>query len=451
MSCFDLLSLKGFRKGLPGLAVVALMSGLPAAPAQAEGQVAISGEVNIIAEGDGETVAIGGDVKVSGRANDELVAIGGQVSVDVQSEGETVLVGGQIKIDGAFADELVAIGGVIDYHGANTEELVLIGGEVTVHEQAVSGGPAHIFGGEVILDGRFASESEFGGGTVEASGQFADNIKISAREVFVSGEFYGDLEIEGETIHIKEGAVIIGHLTMRSPDEPKIDETVELQPGSWTYEYIEEFDPMIGNMALSDIVGILTGALSVLLIFLSLTALAAFIVVIGSGRISRQASAAFRQAPGKSFLIGLATVLITGVVGAFFLVILIGPLLPLFVGIVGFFIAAYTLASMMFRKVGAELSLGSRVGFTAVGTIFLLALQLVPILGSLVVFVLSVIGMGAFVMALFNAAPQSQDPDMLGSMAQTSDEGWDDGHPREDYVHDRFEDDDNNEEGPGRS
>lgn len=429
MSYFDVFSLKGIRIAAPAAAALILISSFLAMPALAEGQVAISGEVNIIAEGDGETVAVGGDVKVSGRANDELVAIGGQIDVDVQAEGETVLVGGDIKIDGAFAGELVAIGGVINYHGANTEELVLIGGEVTVHEQAVSGGPAHIFGGELVLAGRFATESEFGGGQVEASGQFADNIKISAREVSVSGEFYGDLEIEGETIHIKDGALITGHLTMRSPNKPLIDETVQLQPGSWTYEYIEEFDPMIGNVALSDIIGILTGIFRVLLVVLSLTALAAFTVVIGTNRLSSQASAAFRQAPGKSFLIGLATALITGVVGGFFLVIIIGPLLPLFVGFVGFFIAALTLASMMFRKVGMELSLGSRAGFTAVGTVALLALQLVPILGSLVVTILSVIGMGAFVLALFNAAPKAQDV-----------EAWDD-DPREDFVHDRPEED----------
>lgn len=173
------------------------------------------------------------------------------------------------------------------------------------------------------------------------------------------------------------------------------------------------------------------------MIVVALTAFAAFAVVIGSARVTRQASAAFRREPGKSFLIGLAAVLITGVVGAFFLVVVIGPLLPLFVGLVGFFIAAFTLAAMIFRKVGMDLSVGSRFGFTVVGTVFLLVLQIVPILGTLVVLVLSVIGMGAFVLALFNAGPKSSDMDLVGSsMGALEDED-----PRGDFIHDRGSDD----------
>lgn len=443
MSYFDLFSVNSVRRAAPGLIGLALLFSQATAPAQAEDQVAISGEVNIIAEGDGEVVAVGGEVKVSGRSNDELVAIGGQVDVDVQAEGETVLIGGEVGIDGAFAGELVAIGGVVDYHGANTEQLVLIGGEVTVHETAVSGGPAAIYGGELVLAGRFASPSEFGGGYVVASGQFADDIKISAKKISVEGEFYGDLEIEGETIHIKDGAVFVGHLTIRSPNQPDIDEGVLLQPGAWTYEYIENYDPKFGNVALSDVLTILSGIFRALMIVVALTAFAAFAVVVGSARVTRQASAAFRREPGKSFLIGLAAVLITGVVGAFFLVLVVGPLLPLFVGLVGFFIAAFTLAAMMFHKVGSETSAGSRIGFTLVGTVFLLVLQVVPILGTLVVLVLSVIGMGAFVLALFNAGPKTSDMDMAGvPMSALEDED-----PRGDFVHERFSEDNRDPDG----
>lgn len=418
--------MKALRSIAPGLLLLALVYTPVAA---ADNQVAISGEVNIIAEGDGEVVAIGGDVRVSGQSNDELVAIGGVVAIDVQSEDETVVIGGEIEIRGAFAGELVAIGGVVDYYGANTEELVLIGGELTVHEEAVSGGRAHIFGGELELAGRFAAASEFGGGHVTASGQFADTIQISAKEVIVSGEFYGDLNIEGETIRIDEGAVITGHLTVRSPNQPVIAEGIEFQPDAYTYEYIEEYDPKIGDVALSDIIRVLTGAFFVLAIILCGVVLAGFIIVAASSRLSRQASAAFRFAPGKSFLVGLATALITGFVGAFFLIILVGPLLPLLVAVVGYFIAAYTLSAIIFRKVGTSVSGGARVGYTALGTIILLGLNIVPFLGTLVVCVLTIIGMGAFVLALFNAAPEVED----GALVDSDREPFDDGHPRDDF------------------
>lgn len=431
MSYFNFPSMKAVRSIAPGLCLLALVA-MPLAPvAQAEDQVSISGEVNIIADGDGSIVAIGGDVKVSGRANDELVAIGGVVEVDVQSEDETVVIGGEIEIRGAYAGELVGVGGIVDYYGANTEELVLVGGELTVHEEAVSGGRAAVFGGDVKLAGRFASESEFGGGHVDASGQFADKVSISAKEVTVSGDFYSDLEIEGETIEIVEGAVITGHLTIRSPNEPSIADGVELQPSAYTYEYIAEYDPRIGDISLSDVISVLTGALMVLTVILCAVVLIGFVIVAASGRMTRQASAAFRFAPGKSFVIGLATALITGIVGAFFLVILVGPLLPLMAVVIGYFVAGYTLSAMMFGKVGTTVGGGARVGYTLLGTVILLVLNVVPILGTLVVIVLTVIGMGAFALALFNAAPAVEDGALVGQGSEALDDDFDDDPDRD--------------------
>lgn len=410
-----------------------MVTGLSAPAFAVEGeddQVVISSEVNLIAQGDGNIVAIGGEVKISGRANDEVVAIGGVVEVDAQSESETVVIGGEVEVRGAYAGELVAIGGTVDYYGANTEELVLMGGVIVVHEEAISGGPSRVFGGEVELAGRFAGDGDFGGGILVASGQFTDNITISAKDVTVSGEFYGDVVIEGESIEFTEGTVITGHLMVRSPEEPTFHESLDFPVGSYTYEYIEEYDPKIGDLAISDIIQVLVGVFYVLAIIICVTIIAAFIVTTAPTRLAAKSSAAFRYAPGKSFLVGLATAMITGIVGAFFAVILIGPLLPLFVGFVGYFIAGFTLVAMMMRKVGEPVSGGTRVVYTLAGAVILAVVNLVPILGSLVVFVLSVIGMGAFVLALFKATPE------MGEIDGTHMRAFDDEDERGDFVHD---------------
>lgn len=412
-----------------------LLTGFSAPAVAAEGaddQVVISSEVNLIAQGDGNIVAIGGEVKVSGRANDELVAIGGRVEVDAQAESETVVIGGEVEVRGAYAGELVAIGGTVDYYGANTEQLVLMGGVVTVHQEAISGGPSRVFGGEVELAGRFAGNGDFGGGVLVASGQFTDDIRISAGEVSISGEFYGDVVIEGKTIEFKEGTVITGNLLVRSPDKPIFHESLDFPVGSYTYEYIEEYDPKIGDLAISDIVKVLIGVFYVLAIIIGVTIIAAFIVATAPNRLGVKAGLAFRYAPGKSFLVGLATAMITGVVGAFFFVILIGPLLPLFVGFVGYFIAGFTLVAMIARKVGEPISGGSRFVYTLLGAVALAVVNLVPILGSLIVFVLSVIGMGAFVLALFKATPETGEGDMDAMHMRA----FDDEDERGDFVHD---------------
>jgi hypothetical protein len=426
-------------RGARLVAAVCLMAPLSlplSTHAAAEDQVVIAEEVNLIADGEGEVVAIGGEVKVSGHATDEVVAIGGEVAIDVQSEEETVAIGGVVEIRGTFAGEIVGIGGTVDYYGANTEELVLMGGEITVHEEAISGGPARVFGGEVLLAGRFAGESNFGGGTVEASGQFTDTIKISAVDVTISGSFYGDVSIEGEFIEFAEGAVITGNIHVRSPNKPTFHESLSLPAGSYTYEYIEEYDPKIGDIAISDIVKVLMGVFYVFAIIMCVTVIAALIVATAPARLSRQASAAFRHAPGKSFLVGLAAGLITWTVGLLFLVILIGPILPIFVGFLGYFVAAFTISAMMMRKVGQPLRGGLRLAYTLLGVVMLSVVSLIPILGTLVVFVLSIIGTGAFMLALFKAAPEvDMEGDDRRHLAAFDDEEIR-GEPRGDYVHD---------------
>lgn len=436
MQYFNSHRAQTLRRSATALCLFAgLLTGLsaPALGAESEDdQVVISSEVNLIAEGDGNIVAIGGEVKVSGRANDEVVAIGGEVEVDVQAESETVVIGGEVEVRGAYAGELVAIGGRVDYYGANTEELVLMGGVITVHEEAISGGPSRVFGGEVELAGRFAGEGNFGGGMLVASGQFTDDINISAGDVTVSGEFYGDVIIEGKNIEFTEGTVITGHLLVRSPEEPTFHESLDFPAGAYTYEYIEEYDPKIGDLAISDILQVLIGVFYVLAIILCVTIIAAFIVTTAPTSLAARSSAAFRYAPGKSFLVGLATAMVTGIVGAFFAVILIGPLLPLFVGFVGYFIAGFTLVAMIARKVGEPISGGNRVVYTLAGAVILGVVNLVPILGSIVVFILSVIGMGAFVLALFKATPEAGE----GALEDRRMQAFDDEDERGDFIHD---------------
>lgn len=423
MLYFNQVPMKVIRNTFIGIALVALATG----PGAAEDQVAISSEVNIIADGEGEVVAIGGEVKVSGHSDDELVAIGGNVEVDVQAEAEAVIIGGQVEVRGAYAGELVIIGGQLDFYGANTEELVIFGGQVTVHEEAISGGPAVVFGGEVDLAGRFAQGGEFGGGHIETSGHFADDVSISAGEADISGEFYGNLEIEGETIRIKDGISITGHLTVRSPSEPVFDEGVELEPGAWTYEFIEEYDPKFGDLRLSEIVQI-AGVIAVILGMLLLPALIVpLIVIVASGHIATNSAMAFRHKALVSFLIGLALVIPVCIVSAVLTMFLIGPYFLIGSIMLGFFVAAYSLSALLFRKVGVTVNTGTRFGYTVLGSLILVVLASIHWTGLVIVSVLVLFGSGAFTLALFNAAPKIEDIGPDGSLV----EAFDDGHPRD--------------------
>lgn len=430
--------------GLAGLAMV-LIAGTASPCAMAaeenashsDSDVSISGEVNIFAKGTRDVVAIGGEVEVSGKAGKDMVAIGGLVKVDAQVEGEAVIGGGEVNVSGSFAEQVVLFGGMVHYEGINTEEMVAFGGEVVIDESAVSGGPAMIFGGRLNVDGSFANEVEIGGGEVYAGGNFAGETTIAASSVEISGSFAQGLEVEGKDIVIRSGAIINGALLVRSPNEPVFEDGVEYQAATYTYEHIDKYDPRVGNLRVSEILGILTGVLAVVMVFMLFFAAIAFIMVAASRRITPDAAFSIKAAPLKAFLIGLLACVVTGFVGAILIIILIGPIIPLMVSFIGFFVAGYTLSAFIFKKVGEPVSGAARLGYTAMGGAILIIVSMIPVVGSLIAWVATVLGVGGYMMAIFGAVPEPESDTFDTPQMQS----FDDGHPPEPV----FEDDDDRE------
>jgi hypothetical protein len=431
MSYFDQIS----PKSISAIALAALISFADTVAASAD-TVEINETVDIFASGDDDIVAIGGEVAVSGRAGDELVAIGGVVEIDADVEGDAVVLGGEVVVSGTFDSEVVVIGGTITFSGATSEELIAMGGEIEISEEAVIGGPGRVFGGEIILAGSFTDGLVSGGGELSASGQFVGSTHLSAQMVNISGTFSSDVEVEGEYVTIEDDATFNGTLTIRSPNVPATPDQFDIPEGYFVYEKTESYDPGFGDLRVSDLLRIATGLLVGLGVFLLVLLGAAYLIVVSSGRIARESSSAIKQQPLKSFLVGLLASFAAGFVGVVLLIIVIGPVIPIVFGFIGFFIAGYALCTLMFRKVGEPLEFGQRAGYTFLGGAILILIVMVPLVGLLFTGLATIFGMGAFTLALFGAAPKLEE----AFIEAPNVEAYDDRHPPEPDFQDDIED-----------
>lgn len=430
MSYFDYISFKSTS----ALAVAALISFASPMAASAD-TVEIDETVNIEANSADDIVAIGGDVSVSGRAGGEVVAMGGTVEVDADVGGDAVVIGGEIEVSGTFDGEIVVIGGTVVFSGATSEELITMGGEIEILEDAVIGGPGRVFGGELILAGSFTDGLVSGGGELLASGQFVGQTFLSAQNVHLAGTFSSDVEVEGEYVTIEDSAMFNGTLTIRSPNTPVTPDQFEMPDGLFVYEQIDKYDPGFGDLRASDLMRIAGGILLGLLVFLLVLLGIAYLIVVSSGRITRESSSAIKLEPLKSFLIGLLALVVMGFVGIVLSIIVIGPLLLIVFVFIGFFIASYVLSTLMFRKVGEPLDFGQRAGYAFLGGVILTVVCLIPVIGALITGVAAIFGMGAFTLALFGAAPKLDETFIEPPRA----EAYDDRHPPEPDFEDDFD------------
>lgn len=411
--------------------------------AQAWDIVHIDGEVDVTLNGETDkVVAMGGDVRLAGFARGEVVAMGGNVSVDLVSERETALFGGNVEAVGQYAAELVMAGGEVLFGGTSSDASVFFGGVITIDEDALIGGTGVAYGGEVQLLGTFTEELSAVGGEVEAAGTFAGPVYLGGDEVTLSGTFAMDVEVEAVRVTIADDAMFSGSLLVRSPNEPDISPDYTLDPELYTYEYIKKVDPKIGDTRLSELRGAFVGIALGLAVFVLFFFLIALVIVVTAARVTTEAGYAFRYKPVQAGLIGLASAVAIGILGAILIIIAIGPLVALTLMMVGSLIGGYSLVALAFRKSGERVGFGARLGYTLLGILILLIIQVIPIIGGFAAFVISVMGLGAFGMALFGKAMDG--PQALAAapaMMDTPPEAYDDGHPPEpDFEIDEVDD-----------
>ena len=325
------------------LTVLALVGSLAAGPAIVAGEETRTGGTVIVEEG--ETV-------------EDLTVAGGTVVIDGTVEGELRVVGGTVTIDGDVED-LAVLGGDVRITGDVSGDLQIVGGNVWISETATVGGSVSVAAGSVTIDGTVQSDVEAGSGTITLGS---------------SAVIDGDLSYAGE-LDVAPGAEVRGETTR--------DPATAIGPA----EYPDGLEWAIAAYAL--LLNLLLGAI---------------LLAIGP-RFSLAVSDRFTGTSLVSAGVGLlALIVIPLVLGALALSVLGLPLA--LVGMVLFLI--YLWIATVYGRFAVGMWLLSVVNVRnrwlglLVGLVVVALIARAPYVGSLIVGLVTLLGLGAVTLVLVN-------------------------------------------------
>lgn len=338
-------------------------------------------------------------VRVQGNVTEDVYAAGGTVDVQAKAAGDVVVAGGRVAVSDSVGGDLMAAGGSVDVSAHVADDARVVGGDVTLN--GTVGDDALIAGGNVTLapNTTVGGRGWFAGGRIDMAGTVGKELKASGGRIVISGTVHGDVELVGDSISILDGAVIDGNLNYRSSKKAQIADGAQIG-GGIHFERIERPEMHIAAVAAG--VGI------VVLLSLFVTGVVLYLMF---SRFVRTALTTLRSEFWKCLGIGLALFAATPLVISALFMTVIGGLPALVVGalyllllLAGFLMGIFYVGQLSFglsRR--SDVSHTKRLLAFAAALVVVTLLGLVPLLGSLLLLVLLLLGMGALMVEMYRA------------------------------------------------
>ena len=315
-------------------------------------------------------------ILISGRVSGDVVIAGQRLSLDGPVTDDVIAAGEIITLNGDVGDDVRAAGRLIQINGKVGDHIVAAGETVTLGPQSKIGSWAWLAGHEV-----------------EVLGRVGQQLKIAAEEVIIAGEIMGEVEIMAEEVRILADAVIHGPLRVQSPNPPEIATGARIL-GSVEHVPMPEVDfaPVAKLMLLIGLVYILGLILTGIVYFLMFPKFS-----VNTGR-------QIEQVPLITLGLGFAVLFITPLLivllfslGFGFLLGILLAAAYLLMVVLGGMTGVVYLSDVTLRRLFKKEAAGKGVMvLTLIGAFILLVLvQIIPFLGSLAVFLLIVMGIGA--------------------------------------------------------
>lgn len=336
-------------------------------------------------------------VRIDGAIAEDVYAAGGTVDVLATVEGDVVVAGGRITVGERVSGDVMAAGGAVSVNASVGDDVRLAGGDVRLGGSV--GGDALAAGGNVTLlpDSSVEGRAWLSGGRVDVAGVVGRELKASGGRIVLSGRVNGDVELTGRSIRILESAIIDGDLVYRSPQAADIASEAQIR-GSVRYEPVE--------WPTAAIVATLAGVGILVLLSLILTGIGLFLLF---PRVIANAVTSIRAEPLKCLGLGLAVFAATPVVISVLFVIVIGWLPAIVIGalylillLAGFLTGAFYVGELGWRlRKRRKVSKTGRLLSFVVALILISLLGLVPLLGTLLLFALMLLGVGVLTLGLY--------------------------------------------------
>ena len=295
----------------------------------------------------------------------------------------------------AHAFEKKAFGDVVVEPGSREDEVSTFFGDVTVN--GFVAGDVHSAFGDIQINGRVEGDVNSGTGDIEVREPVGGEVDAGFGDVYVDSVVEGGVDVDHGDVHLGPDARVKGGINYANGEIRR--EKGYVVEGPVTAGMDSDLGDSSGGLELFDLVG-------------WIFATAAFVAcsVLLAVLAPRPLSAAARRAeesPGWSLLFGVASVPAVIVLCVVLAISLVGiPLLLL--------LAPAYLALLFFGALVAAYFVGRKVVFATgryragnalaamVGALIVAGAYLIPVLGSLILYGLALLGTGATILALFS-------------------------------------------------
>lgn len=320
--------------------------------------------------------AAGGTVDIDAQVDGDLTAVGGNMFIGRGIQGDVMAAGGSVNIQGDIKDDVRTAGGDISIDALIGDDLLATGGSIRVSPNSRIGGNAWLAGGDVNM-----------GGTIDK------DLSIGAGQIRISGTVHGDVELNGGQIHILDGARIDGDLTYSSSHPAIIDPGAQIS-GLVTFTEAEwEWQDQQPGYGMFFVITMIIASVVLLLIFPRYTLLSA---------------ERARSDPWKSLGVGFVFLILTPLLAFLLMGVMLGVWIGLtilafyFVALLlGLLIAFFFVGDWGARLFNRDISTrGRRILSVIVAIILLGFIELIPLIGGVMIFVLLLLGLGASMLQL---------------------------------------------------
>jgi len=323
----------------------------------------------------------GGDVMVSGATP----------TVGDSTDGDVMMAGSTLVFTGATGGDYLGAGGEQTVGGRIHGSVRAAGGFVRVG--AAIGRNVSLAGGTVILDTAATVERNVyaAGGKVQLFGRVHGGVRASGGIVSIDGVIDGDVTVFANELQVGPNTRIGGTLRYRVPTGK-----AHIDPGARIVGMVTAL-PMPSGWGIGRVFWVLW-----VLGFL----VAGVVVVALAPGLAANASTLARNRLGYATLIGLLCLVALTVGIVVVAITIIGLPLALLAGAtcfvlysLGRVVAAVWVGRMILRQTG-ETARGAMLVNFLVGAVIMAIVGLIPVLGSLAVFIATLLGFGALLLTL---------------------------------------------------
>ncbi len=334
----------------------------------------------------GDNISIASDQAVEG----DFYGAGNSVSISGEVTGDLLVAGADLNINGKVNSDLAAIAGTVDLDGVVADDARIIGGEVTISGE-VDGDLVVVASSlKVLSTAKIKGDIIFFGSEADISGEVGKSIFGTSERIRIDGVVGGDIDVKTAELVLGERTDVVGMVKYTSASE-----LIRAQNARVAGKVVKN-DPVVAevNNLKEALIPILVILFAALVWFLFFRRMLDKVVLQANNNFVRNTLIGF----GILFLIPVAVgILIMSTLGSllgitlFFIYLALIMLSVILSGVV-----AGSFISRVVTKSSAV-----TIPYILIGTVTMLALLYVPVVGSIVLLGILFTTLGALATYLY--------------------------------------------------